>query len=717
MAAGQTTDAGTARLLAGVNLRGRVVDAASGAGIAGVPVAARPSSQQEGGAASASAVSDSSGVFILGGLDPRARFYDLAAAGRSRTAPGDSLLPYRSASLLGVDLSSAPAPVLRLSPAPYSIRGRVAAPAGVAALTWPFGSGGESAPGALVKLQRYRDIPVEDPVSDAEAQTGPDGGFVLPALATGTYRLFAYARGCAALVRVVSLSAADLDLGTLTLTRAAGLSGRLRRLDGSSPSASEVAAAAAVTADLGEVLFADLTADPVTRGVSAYSVSGLRPGVSYRLLLVDEGGAVQTPPEALSVVVSSASESRVLDVVYREPRPLVKVEARRSGAGFRLAFQLSRPLRGRTAADADLSAILSTMSAAGGLSEVALSADRRWLTAVYTPPAGVSESSFSVRLRGYSSAADPASLDPVDPEFLVLSTAAFFTGVDGFSRAPVPNYSGGSLAAVSEAGRLTLPGGAFRVDASTAVEVTLQISSEPLAAGLGALRFASGAYPTPLLRAMAAALSQTRPQSSFYDVSLPAGVSASLARPVQLTLAYSSAAAPSRLNLYWYNPAANAYVLQQDVMGAPPVIDAANRTFTVHVNHFSTFVLLESDVAVISGGAFAGGDIEVFNFPNPFDLREKTVTAIHPAASMTVRGTVIRAALPAGAGGSASVRIYNVAGERVRTLDLGMLSAGTYYYQAWDGRNDGGRDVATGVYLGVLKVGDTTKTFKMALIK
>ena len=53
----------------------------------------------------------------------------------------------------------------------------------------------------------------------------------------------------------------------------------------------------------------------------------------------------------------------------------------------------------------------------------------------------------------------------------------------------------------------------------------------------------------------------------------------------------------------------------------------------------------------------------------------------------------------------------------MRTLDLGVLSAGAYYYQAWDGRNDGGRDVATGVYLGVLKVGDTTKTFKMALIK
>ncbi|MBI5239357.1 MAG: hypothetical protein HY926_02710 [Elusimicrobia bacterium] len=720
VAGGRTTDAGTARLLSGVNLRGRVVDA-GGAGIAGVPVAARPSSQQGGGAAAASALSDSSGAFILGGLDPRTRFYDLTAADRGRTAPGDSLVPYQSAALLGVDLSSAPAPVLRLSPAPYSIRGRLAAPAGGPALSWPFGSRGVSAPGALVSLQRYREIPVENPVADAEAQTGPDGDFVLPALATGTYRFFAYAQGYAALARVAVLSG-DLDLGTLTLTRAAMLSGSLRQADGSAPSASEVSAAAAVTEDLGEVLFADLAAGPVARGVPAYSVSGLRPGVPYRLLLVDEGGAVQSPPEAQSVVMNSASESRVLDVVYRPTRPLVKAEARRSGAGLRLAFQLSRPLRSRTAADDDLSALLSTMSAGGSLGEVALSADRRWLTAVYTLPVGVSESSFSVRLRGYSSVADPSSLDPANPEFLLLSTAAFFSGVDGFARAQMSNYSGGSLPAGSEAGRLALPGGAFRVEASSSVEVTLQVSAEPLArlgaaAGPLGTRFQPSAYPAPLLRALAAAPPDVRPQSSFYDVSLPAGVNTSLARPVKLTLAYPAGADPSRLNLYWYIAAANLYILQQDVTGAPPVIDAANRTFTVHVNHFSTFVLFETGVAVISGSAFAGGDVEVFNFPNPFDLRDKTVMAIHPAAALTTRGTVIRAALPADAGGAAAIHIYTVAGERVRTLDLGLLDGGAYYYQSWDGRNDQGRDAATGVYLGVLKVGRRTKTFKMALIK
>ena len=72
--------------------------------------------------------------------------------------------------------------------------------------------------------------------------------------------------------------------------------------------------------------------------------------------------------------------------------------------------------------------------------------------------------------------------------------------------------------------------------------------------------------------------------------------------------------------------------------GASPVIDGVNHTFTVNVNHFSTFVLFQAGAAAITGNAFAGRDIEVFNFPNPFDLSYKTVSTIHPATNVTVRG-------------------------------------------------------------------------------
>jgi hypothetical protein len=58
-----------------------------------------------------------------------------------------------------------------------------------------------------------------------------------------------------------------------------------------------------------------------------------------------------------------------------------------------------------------------------------------------------------------------------------------------------------------------------------------------------------------------------------------------------------------------------------------------------------------------------------------------------------------------------------VAGQLVRSLPLGRLEGGAYYYQPWDGRNEAGRDAASGVYLGVLSVGNRKQSFKMALIK
>ena len=97
--------------------------------------------------------------------------------------------------------------------------------------------------------------------------------------------------------------------------------------------------------------------------------------------------------------------------------------------------------------------------------------------------------------QGYSTQVNPASLDPVNPQFLMFSSATFFYGVDGFSSVQVPNYSGGNLLAGSDPGRVTLPSGAFRVAASSAVAVTLQVSAEPLALA-GAQRRAS-ARPGP----------------------------------------------------------------------------------------------------------------------------------------------------------------------------------------------------------------------------
>jgi thiol-disulfide isomerase/thioredoxin len=86
------------------------------------------------------------------------------------------------------------------------------------------------------------------------------------------------------------------------------------------------------------------------------------------------------------------------------------------------------------------------------------------------------------------------------------------------------------------------------------------------------------------------------------------------------------------------------------------------------------------------------------NFPNPFN----------PA-------TTVRFSVPAGAE-NVALRILNVDGRVVRTLVDGDLGPGPYS-RVWDGRDDRGETVASGVYFMRLEAGDEVSTRKMTLLK
>ena len=87
------------------------------------------------------------------------------------------------------------------------------------------------------------------------------------------------------------------------------------------------------------------------------------------------------------------------------------------------------------------------------------------------------------------------------------------------------------------------------------------------------------------------------------------------------------------------------------------------------------------------------------NYPNPFNS-----------------DTVIRFALPEG--DDVELVVYNLAGQKVAMLVQGAREAGTYSVR-WDGRDDGGRTLASGVYLYRLRTanGQQVETRKLLLLK
>ncbi|MBD3270920.1 MAG: hypothetical protein GF384_00095, partial [Elusimicrobia bacterium] len=133
-------------------------------------------------------------------------------------------------------------------------------------------------------------------------------------------------------------------------------------------------------------------------------------------------------------------------------------------------------------------------------------------------------------------------------------------------------------------------------------------------------------------------------------------------------------------------------------------------------------------MAVLSsrGQQYTGEDLWVYNVPNPFNLKSKTVSLNRAVGTgqITTTGTVIRFGVPASMGNDidSKFRIYNIAGELVREINAsqeltGGVDGGYYYYLEWDGKNKDGDSCASGVYFCVADVGHKKKVVKMALVK
>ncbi len=85
------------------------------------------------------------------------------------------------------------------------------------------------------------------------------------------------------------------------------------------------------------------------------------------------------------------------------------------------------------------------------------------------------------------------------------------------------------------------------------------------------------------------------------------------------------------------------------------------------------------------------------NYPNPFNS-----------------GTVIRFDLPSA--GETELTVFNLVGQKVATLVDGMREAGRYTLR-WDGRDEDGRSLATGVYIYRMQSRNHVETRKLLLLR
>ena len=135
----------------------------------------------------------------------------------------------------------------------------------------------------------------------------------------------------------------------------------------------------------------------------------------------------------------------------------------------------------------------------------------------------------------------------------------------------------------------------------------------------------------------------------------------------------------------------------------PPDRDNSISDSTGYINEVPTLIggeiVFDQNVGIDDPGNMPDEIGLQQNFPNPFNL-ETTIRFDLPEPAMAV-----------------SLSIYDMMGRRLRRLSLGNLAAGRYDI-VWNGRDDDGLTVASGIYFYRLNIGSSfVQTKRMTLLK
>jgi hypothetical protein len=149
-----------------------------------------------------------------------------------------------------------------------------------------------------------------------------------------------------------------------------------------------------------------------------------------------------------------------------------------------------------------------------------------------------------------------------------------------------------------------------------------------------------------------------------------------------------------------------------DYYGNYYFMDLVPGTYSVElVPRFSTaLTTADTQTRLLTRAATAGHVDFGFKKIAPVDYSRRFAIVPNPFNPETTMSFTVSQRTPV------SLRIYNVNGALVRTVIDGELMPGQHH-RVWDGRDDAGRAVASGVYFGKLVTSAGSQTVKMVLLK
>jgi len=142
-------------------------------------------------------------------------------------------------------------------------------------------------------------------------------------------------------------------------------------------------------------------------------------------------------------------------------------------------------------------------------------------------------------------------------------------------------------------------------------------------------------------------------------------------------------------------------------LGSATVVDTVEITWPSGITEDSVSVAVDQRIIVLEGWGIVSGTDEPVT-PTRFVLHQNVPNPFNPT-------TMIRFDVPAGSG-IVTLRIYDVAGRLVRTLANGNQTPGEKR-AIWDGTNEHGEGVASGVYFYRLTAPGFEMTRKMVFLK